>query len=94
MHETNPIELSTIEKLTLALIYLHSVEDEASDKLLQLGIIEEATLKAPKSYSFAVLDNLHRYGLIDEGKYKNKHVTLLEEGAVFARSIVESFEKA
>lgn len=92
MHESNPIELTTVEKLTLALIYLNSVEDEESSKLLRLGIIDEAALKAPKSYRFDVLDNLHRYGLIDEGKLKNKHVSILEDGLILAKNIVEKFE--
>lgn len=81
----------TIEELTLLLMYLTSWEEEAVDYDNNNNLEKIKIKKSWKGYSFDVINELTNKGYLYQTNYKNKSVTLTEEGTSLADSLIKKY---
>ncbi len=82
-----------IEELTLLLMYLTSWEEDGyvAD---ENGRPKEAKIKTTwKGYSFDVINNLMAENFLYYSQYKNKSVSLTQEGEELAKKLIDKYIK-
>ncbi len=82
-----------IEELTLLLMYLTSWEEESLYYDENNNLNKDALKNAWKGYSFETINELTDKGYLFPLNYKNKSVTLTEEGEKLAKELVEKYLK-
>lgn len=75
-----------IEELTLLLMYLTSWEDDSNP-------FEDNFKQCWKGYSFDVINELTAKGYLFSSKYKNKSVTLTNDGEKLAKELIKKYLK-
>lgn len=81
----------TIEELTLLLMYLTSWEEETMDYDNNNNLEKIKIKKSWKGYSFDAINELTNKGYLYQTNYKNKSVTLTEEGTSLADSLIKKY---
>ncbi len=82
-----------IEELTLLLMYLTSWEEESLYYDENNNLNKDTLKNAWKGYSFETINELTDKGYLFPLNYKNKSVTLTEEGEKLAKELVEKYIK-
>ncbi len=82
-----------IEELTLLLMYLTSWEEDGYVED-ENGLVKEAKIKTCwKGYSFDVVNKLTNDNILYFSQYRNKSISLTQEGEELAKKLVDKYIK-